>query len=60
MEKDTIDQIVGASFENLDTEDMEQVQGAGDVDAETAAISIICKDSGIPKILTGPIISIYA
>ncbi|MBO4456625.1 MAG: lichenicidin A2 family type 2 lantibiotic [Butyrivibrio sp.] len=29
------DEIVGGSFENLDTEEMENVQGAGDVDVET-------------------------
>ena len=46
MGKDNIDQIVGASFENLDTEDMEQVQGAGDVDAETAVMI------PIPSVLT--------
>ncbi|MEE3494017.1 MAG: lichenicidin A2 family type 2 lantibiotic [Butyrivibrio sp.] len=38
MGKDNIDQVVGASFENLNAEDMEQVQGAGDVDAETVTV----------------------
>ncbi|MEE3494018.1 MAG: lichenicidin A2 family type 2 lantibiotic [Butyrivibrio sp.] len=35
-----MDQIVGASFEELNTEDMKQVQGAGDVEAETAVVSV--------------------
>jgi len=37
-EKKKIDQVVGTSFEDLSTEDMKQVQGAGDVEAETAVI----------------------
>ncbi len=41
-ENKKINQVVGTSFEDLDTDDMEQTQGAGDVDAETTpAISFI-------------------
>ncbi len=39
-EKKKIDQVVGTSFEDLSTEDMKQVQGAGDVDAETAVATV--------------------
>ena len=35
MSKKNLDKIVGVAYEDLDTEDMQQVQGAGDVDAET-------------------------
>lgn len=41
MGKKKLDQIVGAAYEELDTEDMQQVQGAGDVDAETAVPIIV-------------------
>ncbi|MCR4567491.1 MAG: lichenicidin A2 family type 2 lantibiotic [Pseudobutyrivibrio sp.] len=33
-----LEKVVGEPFEELDTEDMEQTQGAGDVNAETAAV----------------------
>ena len=33
-----LNQVVGTSFEELDTEDMKQTQGAGDVDAETTPV----------------------
>ena len=35
MGKKDLDKIVGAAFEELDVDDMQQVQGAGDVEAET-------------------------
>ncbi len=57
-----IDKIVGASFEDLNTEDMEQVQGAGDVEAETIAVSIISsngnKGNGSNGIMTPVIASV--
>ena len=49
MEKN-INQVVGASFEDLNTEDMKQIQGAGDVDAE--AISVL--SLSIPIVPTCP------
>ncbi len=39
--KKKLDQVVGTSFEDLNTEDMQQIQGAGDVDAETAVPVIV-------------------
>ena len=57
-----IDKIVGASFEDLSTEDMKQVQGAGDVEAETIAVSIISsngnKGNGSNGIMTPVIASV--
>ena len=38
MGKKDLDKIVGAAYEELNTEDMQQVQGAGDVDAETSVV----------------------
>ncbi|MCR4567492.1 MAG: lichenicidin A2 family type 2 lantibiotic [Pseudobutyrivibrio sp.] len=35
-----LDQVIGGSFEELNTEDMEQAQGAGDVNAETVPIAV--------------------
>lgn len=37
MSKKDLGKIVGASFEELDTEDMQQTQGAGDVDPEVVS-----------------------
>lgn len=37
MSKKELDKIVGAAYEDLNTEDMEQTQGAGDVDAEVVS-----------------------
>jgi type 2 lantibiotic (TIGR03893 family) len=54
MEK-KINQVVGASFEELDTEDMKQTQGAGDVDAETTPVVLsatVSKVSCVSVILT--------
>ena len=39
-ENKKINQVVGTSFEDLDTDDMEQTQGAGDVDAETTPLLV--------------------
>lgn len=41
MGKKKVNQIVGDSFEELNTEDMQQIQGAGDVEAETAVPVIV-------------------
>ncbi|MBR4669351.1 MAG: lichenicidin A2 family type 2 lantibiotic [Butyrivibrio sp.] len=41
MGKKKLDQIVGAAYEELNTEDMQQIQGAGDVEAETAVPVIV-------------------
>ena len=41
MGKKEVDQIVGAAYEDLNAEDMQQIQGAGDVDAETAVPVIV-------------------
>ena len=35
MSKKDINKVVGAAYEDLNAEDMQQTQGAGDVDAET-------------------------
>ena len=44
MSKKDLDKIVGASFEELNTEDMQNTQGAGDVDAETMPV---CSPSAV-------------
>jgi len=36
-----LNQVVGASFEEMDTEDMKKTQGAGDVDAETTPVVLV-------------------
>ena len=36
-----LNQVVGASFEEMDTEDMKKTQGAGDVDAETTPTMLV-------------------
>ena len=36
-----LEKIVGVAYEELGTEDMEQIQGAGDVDAETTVPVIV-------------------
>jgi len=41
-----LNQVVGASFEEMDAEDMKKTQGAGDVDAETT-----------PAVVTATVIS---
>jgi len=42
MEKNKkLDKIVGAAYEELGAEDMQQIQGAGDLDAETAVPVIV-------------------
>ncbi|MBR4831109.1 MAG: lichenicidin A2 family type 2 lantibiotic [Butyrivibrio sp.] len=41
MSKKNIEKIVGAAYEELGAEDMQQIQGAGDVDAETAVPVIV-------------------
>ncbi|SFU96250.1 lichenicidin A2 family type 2 lantibiotic [Butyrivibrio sp. INlla21] len=51
MSKKKLDQVVGASFEDLNTEDMQNTQGGGDVNAET-----IVTISNLT--LVGPIVSI--
>ncbi|SFU96265.1 lichenicidin A2 family type 2 lantibiotic [Butyrivibrio sp. INlla21] len=48
MGKKKLDQIVGTSFEDLNTEDMQNTQGAGDVDAETTPVIMpICSPSAV-------------
>lgn len=51
MSKKDLDKIVGTSFEDLNTEDMQNTQGGGDVNAET-----IVTISNLT--LVGPIVSI--
>lgn len=51
MSEKKMDQVVGASFEDLNTEDMQNTQGGGDVNAET-----IVTISNLT--LVGPIVSI--
>ena len=40
MGSEKIKEVVGDSFEDLSVADMENIQGAGDVDAETASLVI--------------------
>ena len=40
MSKKELDKIVGAAYEDLNAEDMQQTQGAGDVEAETLSLAI--------------------
>lgn len=51
MSEKKMDQVVGASFEDLNTEDMQNTQGGGDVNGET-----IVTISNLT--LVGPIVSI--
>ena len=41
MSKKDLNNVVGAAYEDLNAEDMEQVQGAGDIDAETTVPVIV-------------------
>ncbi len=41
MGKKDLDKIVGAAYEELDADDMKNIQGAGDVEAETAVPVIV-------------------
>lgn len=40
MGKKDLDKIVGAAYEDLNAEEMQNTQGAGDVDAETTPVLI--------------------
>ncbi len=40
MGKKDVDKIVGAAYEDLNAEEMQNTQGAGDVDAETTPVII--------------------
>ena len=47
-----LNQVVGSSFEEMDTRDMEQTQGAGDVDAETTPVVITAAVASVSAILS--------
>lgn len=40
MSKKDLNKVVGAAYEDLNTEEMENTQGAGDVEAETISVAI--------------------
>lgn len=53
MEKNkTINKVVGASFEEMNKEDMMQIQGAGDVDVETTVTIVTTVGPAIVPIIT--------
>lgn len=54
MSKKEMDKIVGAAFEELNADDMQQTQGAGDVDAETAAITPAISPICSPSVVANP------
>ncbi|SFU96282.1 lichenicidin A2 family type 2 lantibiotic [Butyrivibrio sp. INlla21] len=52
MGKKDLEKIVGAAYEDLNTEDMQNTQGAGDTEAETVSLAIT---GAIASVISGAI-----
>lgn len=52
MGKKELDKIVGEAYEDLNAEDMQNTQGAGDVEAETLSIAIT---GAVASVISGAI-----